>query len=112
MSDCSSDVCASDLIERLKEIVEFSDGSPILVARTWQHSRDRLRDEFPGIRSLKTKRDLDAWNAGDIEIAEPHPASIGHGDRKSVVEGKSVSVRLDVGGRRIIKKKKNTKVLK
>src|SRR3546814_16092336 len=27
-------------------------------------------------------------------------------DRKSVVEGKSVSVRLDIGGRRIIKKKK------
>src|SRR3546814_936005 len=30
-------------------------------------------------------------------------------DRKSVVEGQSVSVRLDLGGRRIIKKKKNEK---
>src|SRR3546814_17301062 len=30
-------------------------------------------------------------------------------DRKSVVEGKSVSVRLDLGGRRIIKKKKKKK---
>src|SRR3546814_19114549 len=30
-------------------------------------------------------------------------------DRKSVVEGKSVSVRVDLGGRRIIKKKKNRK---
>src|SRR3546814_19608091 len=30
------------------------------------------------------------------------------GDRKSVGEGKSVSVRVDLGGRRIIKKKKNT----
>src|SRR3546814_12879314 len=29
-------------------------------------------------------------------------------NRKSVVEGKSVSVRVDLGGRRIIKKKKNT----
>src|SRR3546814_16691828 len=28
-------------------------------------------------------------------------------DRKSVVEGKSVSVRVDLGGRRIIKKKQN-----
>src|SRR3546814_14890821 len=28
-------------------------------------------------------------------------------DRKSVVKGKSVSVRVDLGGRRIIKKKKN-----
>src|SRR3546814_551059 len=33
----------------------------------------------------------------------------GAGDRKSVVEGKSVSVRVDLGGRRIIKKKKKTK---
>src|SRR3546814_16205226 len=30
-------------------------------------------------------------------------------DRKSVVEGTSVSVRVDLGGRRIIKKKKKTK---
>src|SRR3546814_11492907 len=30
-----------------------------------------------------------------------------YGDRKSVVQGKSVSVRVDLGGRRIIKKKKN-----
>src|SRR3546814_13250611 len=29
-------------------------------------------------------------------------------DRTSVVEGKSVSVRVDLGGRRIIKKKQNT----
>src|SRR3546814_12763978 len=29
-----------------------------------------------------------------------------HADRKSVVKGKSVSVRVDLGGRRIIKKKK------
>src|SRR3546814_12699304 len=31
------------------------------------------------------------------------------GARKSVVEGKSVSVRVDLGGRRIIKKKKKNK---
>src|SRR3546814_14953799 len=33
-------------------------------------------------------------------------------DRKSVVEGKSVSVRVDLGGRRIIKKKKKAKLKK
>src|SRR3546814_19285211 len=31
------------------------------------------------------------------------------GDRKSVVSGKSVSVRVDLGGRRVIKKKIHTK---
>src|SRR3546814_13344152 len=33
-------------------------------------------------------------------------------DRKSVVEGKSVSGRVDLGGRRIIKKKKKTRTIK
>src|SRR3546814_19149318 len=32
------------------------------------------------------------------------------GDRNSVVEGKSVSVRVDLGGRRIIKKKTQTQI--
>src|SRR3546814_19729245 len=34
---------------------------------------------------------------------------IGRGDRKSVVSGKSVSVRVDLGGRGIIKKKKKSR---
>src|SRR3546814_14893339 len=34
--------------------------------------------------------------------------SDGYEDRKSVVSGKSVSVRVDLGGRRIIKQKKST----
>src|SRR3546814_16067268 len=38
-------------------------------------------------------------NAGDLAR---------HGDRKSVVSGKSVSVRVDLGGRRIVNKKKKT----
>src|SRR3546814_12169315 len=33
-------------------------------------------------------------------------------DRKSVVEGKSVAVRVDIGGRRILKKQTNTKPTK
>src|SRR3546814_12542069 len=34
----------------------------------------------------------------------------GNGDRKSVVKGKSVSVRVDLGGRRIIKTKKHKNI--
>src|SRR3546814_19337606 len=40
-----------------------------------------------------------------IEAAEPAGAI----DRKSVVEGKSVSVRVEIGGLRIFQKTKNTK---
>src|SRR3546814_20799580 len=38
--------------------------------------------------------------------ASADPMWYGRADRKSVVEGKRVSVRVDLGGRRIIKKKK------
>src|SRR3546814_12447343 len=38
-------------------------------------------------------------NPGRLPVSEPKK------DRKSVVEGKSVSVRVDIGGRRSIKKK-------
>src|SRR3546814_14573985 len=43
----------------------------------------------------------------------PHPGATerSSGDRKSVVEGKSVSVRVDLGGSRISKKKNKTKNL-
>src|SRR3546814_17282217 len=47
------------------------------------------------------------WFAGekyriaDIDTPATHPS-----DRKSVVEGKRVSVRVDLGGRRLINKKK------
>src|SRR3546814_17674596 len=44
------------------------------------------------------------WREADK--ADPHPNLLPEGDRKSVVSGKSVSVRVDRGGRRIIKKKK------
>src|SRR3546814_18525025 len=37
------------------------------------------------------------------------PEAVADADRKSVVEGKSVSVRVDIGGRRNIKKKKKRK---
>src|SRR3546814_14746354 len=47
-----------------------------------------------------------AWiRLASLEISQPAQGAAG-ADRKSVVEGKSVSVRVDLGGRRIIKKKK------
>jgi hypothetical protein len=66
-------------INRVKEMIEFSDGKPILIARTWQHSKERLHKAIPGLRSIKTPSDIKDWNAGKIEFAECHPASIGHG---------------------------------
>src|SRR3546814_19381321 len=41
----------------------------------------------------------------DIDASTDRVGGVGQRDRKSVVSGKSVSVRVDLGGRRIIKKK-------
>src|SRR3546814_17191438 len=50
---------------------------------------------------LKGVNDLVFASNGDLYFTDQ-----GQTDRKSVVSGKSVSVRVDLGGRRIIKKKK------
>src|SRR3546814_17154887 len=51
------------------------------------------------VRSLKVGHALDP----NVQVG---PVASDDPDRKSVVSGKSVSVRVDLGGRRIIKKKK------
>src|SRR3546814_11839113 len=53
----------------------------------------------------------DAHPAVGFVRAFAEAAMVG-GDRKSVVSGKSVSVRVDLGGRRIIKKKKSNRTTK
>src|SRR3546814_18387164 len=67
------------------------------------------RSQPPGFFSQTARGGRALFNHGCILLC--HAIHIGHdavrlGDRKSVVLGKSVSVRVDLGGRRIIKKKK------
>src|SRR3546814_18367614 len=81
ISDWSSDVCSSDLPGRLAA------GADRLARHRGGMGR-RHRRRVPGLAAVPG----------------------GHRDRKSVVLGKSVSVRVDVGGRRIIKKKQNMQV--
>src|SRR3546814_2640320 len=81
ISDWSSDVCSSDLIRQL------------LLAEA-----ERLAID-PGERLDAQGRPLAADDAKIDALLEREVR-----DRKSVVSGKSVSVRVDLGGRRIIKK--------
>src|SRR3546814_16300464 len=76
ISDWSSDVCSSDL---------QSDFDAVLA--------DRFGNAVGG----------ESWHE-DV-AARLRGRGISLRDRKSVVSGKSVSVRVDLGGRRIIKKK-------
>src|SRR3546814_15228792 len=104
ISDWSSDVCSSDL-KRL---------------RPRDHRSTALGVVTTGLRRRRVER------VGAVErVVEAAPARIGGVERetrvggghdqrrprarKSVVSGKSVSVRVDFGGRRIINKKKKQK---
>src|SRR3546814_13948304 len=93
ISDWSSDVCSSDLF---------------LLER---HEADELDCGRREARLVVVRHLRFADGGMAVEGALPAPGCgkralrPAGGDRKSVVEGKSVSVRVDLGGRRIIKKK-------
>src|SRR3546814_12786487 len=91
ISDGSSDVCSSDLC-----------ANPIRTAA--------LRP--PPVRLCRTHGQSHAAASASLFAAFAdrggRTARGAPTDRKSVVEGKSVAVRVDLGGRRIIKKKKVT----
>src|SRR3546814_19428403 len=84
ISDWSSDVCSSDLIAQ-REIIQ----------------------------SIRDQTELEQVHGAGGERRHMRRGDTGRqhtgygGDRKSVVSGKRVSVRVDLGGRRIIKQKKN-----
>src|SRR3546814_84741 len=63
------------------------------------------------VRAVRDRHAVAGAQAGEVvplHGAGEALADRGAGDRKSVVSGKSVSVRVDLGGRRIIKKKKRS----
>src|SRR3546814_20292737 len=90
ISDWSSDVCSSDLLQRA------GDREDLLV----EHG------DFLDRHSLALQPAQEGF--GDCHQVDAAAQQLLQ-DRKSVVEGKSVSVRVDLGGRRIIKKKKKKK---
>src|SRR3546814_13182148 len=119
ISDWSSDVCSSDLAAAHREHE---------AARGQGHRaragpvRVRFRAEFRRLGAAEgTRRGGHRNHAALCRTAQPrrHRRSIEpaarrmyrsiRSDRKSVVEGKSVSVRVDLGGRLIIQKKKKKK---
>src|SRR3546814_16591445 len=104
ISDRSSDVCSSDLWGAEARGTGARHYRPLVVGtsgtREW-HAAQGL-DVVPAIPCCLVQRCI-ALQCGALLRAERRENLA----RKSVVSGKSVSVRVDLGGRRIIKKKKN-----
>ena len=66
-------------IRLLKEIVEETNGQPLLVGYYFQSDLARLKKAFPHAREIRTEQDEADWNASKISMALGHPASMGHG---------------------------------
>src|SRR3546814_12835544 len=111
ISDWSSDVCSSDLPRYRRP------GAGQERGRRRARRRYRGRRGVPG-RGRDDGLSLDHAAFGDRHARRGRPVAGRPGgarrgpyprDRKSLVEGKGVSVRVAIGGSRIIKKKNNTK---
>lgn len=68
-------------LDALEEIIEDSNGKPVLIAWTYQFDRDRILERLKKYKphQLKNNKDIEEWNNGKIQVMLAHPASAGHG---------------------------------
>src|SRR3546814_14255283 len=117
ISDWSSDVCSSDLFW---STTIFRCQFPVAASRMRYQPRLSGGDKFAFVRGARPAERTDRArsstisaptddaSAGDAGYAsrDTRPRRADEPDRKRVVQGKSVSVRVDLGGRRFITQKK------
>ncbi|ETA80551.1 DEAD/DEAH box helicase [Youngiibacter fragilis] len=65
-------------LDALEDLIEGTNGKPVLVAYWYKHDLERIQKRFP-VRQLKSSKDIEEWNEGEIPVAVIHPASAGHG---------------------------------
>lgn len=70
-------------LDRLEEIIDTSNGKPVLVFYNFKHDYERISKMLDKLKikyqTLNTSKDIKSWNNGEIEVALLHPASAGHG---------------------------------
>src|SRR3546814_20298160 len=101
ISDWSSDVCSSDLAEQ-----PVDDQSHVR-GQTHRRPAGRGRTESLPDRPRRGALALQAPRCTEHPLLDELRRALHQRNRKSVVEGKSGSVRVELGCRRIIKKKTN-----
>src|SRR3546814_19629039 len=106
ISDWSSDVCSSDLLAFQHGAQPAHGGFDF---GKLGHDAKSLMARLPAEQALakgKSMGDAAEQVSFGYEQVSREEKTRRVGDRKSVVSGKRVSVRVDIGGRRIIKNKK------
>ena len=66
-------------LDALDEIVESSQGTPLLVFYSYKHDVDRIKARFSYAVELKGSEDITRWNNGETSMLLCHPASAGYG---------------------------------
>lgn len=65
-------------LDALEDIIEATNGKPVLVAYWFKHDLERILNRFPA-EKLDSAASIKRWNEGEIPLAVIHPASAGHG---------------------------------
>ncbi len=66
-------------LDVLKEILDVSQGKPILCFYSFKHDLERIKEQIPNAVKLENSEDIEQWNKGNIPLLLAHPASAGHG---------------------------------
>lgn len=71
-------------IDKLLEIIDTSNGKPVLVFYNFKHDKERIikalaKKGIKDYQGLDSSEDIKNWNEGKIQVALLHPASAGHG---------------------------------
>ena len=70
-------------LDALEDLIEASNGKPILVAYWFKHDLERITERLLKLRipfsKLDTTDSIQRWNDGSLPVALIHPASAGHG---------------------------------
>lgn len=66
-------------LEALEDIIEESQGEPILIFYYFKHDLERLKARFKDLRTLESDETIDDWNNRKIPLLAVHPKSAGHG---------------------------------
>ncbi|EGQ2750787.1 DEAD/DEAH box helicase [Staphylococcus pseudintermedius] len=66
-------------LDKLEEIIEESQGQPLLVFYNFKHDKERIMERFDEVVTLDDESYKDRWIEGKVKILLAHPASAGHG---------------------------------